>query len=91
MASRADTQPLVSVVTPVYNGQAYLAECIESVLAQSYSNWQYTVVNNCSTDATLGDCKALRRTGFQNPCTQQFPFPSGDREPQQRVADDCLR
>lgn len=45
--------PLVSVVTPVYNGEAYLAECIESVLAQTYTNWDYTLVNNCSTDRTL--------------------------------------
>jgi glycosyltransferase involved in cell wall biosynthesis len=45
--------PLVSVLTPVYNGEAYLAECIESVLAQSYLNWEYAIVNNCSTDGTL--------------------------------------
>jgi glycosyltransferase involved in cell wall biosynthesis len=45
-----NSQPLVSVVTPVHNGEAYLAECIESVLAQTYQNWDYTIVDNCSTD-----------------------------------------
>ena len=42
--------PLVSIVTPVYNGAAYLAECIESVLRQTYQDWDYTIVDNCSTD-----------------------------------------
>src|SRR5579862_5518238 len=48
-----DHQPLVSVVTPVYNGEPYLAECIESVLSQSYKNFEYWIVNNCSKDRTL--------------------------------------
>jgi glycosyltransferase involved in cell wall biosynthesis len=48
-----DEQPLVSVVTPVYNGSDYIAECIESVLEQTYENWEYLIVDNCSTDDTL--------------------------------------
>jgi glycosyltransferase involved in cell wall biosynthesis len=47
------SEPLVSIVTPVYNGDQYLADCIESVLKQTYSNWEYLIVNNCSTDGTL--------------------------------------
>jgi glycosyltransferase involved in cell wall biosynthesis len=50
---RENIQPLVSVVTPVYNGEEYLGECIESVLGQTYANWEYIIVNNCSTDSTL--------------------------------------
>lgn len=45
--------PLVSVVTPVHNGEQYLAECIESVLAQTYANWRYLIADNSSTDRTV--------------------------------------
>jgi glycosyltransferase involved in cell wall biosynthesis len=46
-------QPKVTVVTPVFNGAAFLGEAIESVLAQTYSNWTYIIADNSSTDATL--------------------------------------
>jgi glycosyltransferase involved in cell wall biosynthesis len=46
-------EPLVSVVTPVYNGEDYFAECIESILNQTYRNLEYIIVNNASTDRTL--------------------------------------
>ena len=52
-ARKAPNLPLVSIVTPAYNEECHLCECIESVLSQTYQNWDYTIVNNCSTDATL--------------------------------------
>jgi glycosyltransferase involved in cell wall biosynthesis len=48
----ATTEPLVSVLTPVYNGAEYLRECADSVIAQTYENWEYAIVDNASTDAT---------------------------------------
>jgi glycosyltransferase involved in cell wall biosynthesis len=47
------TQSLVSILTPVYNGADFLAECIESVLAQTFTDFEYVIVNNCSTDRSL--------------------------------------
>ena len=40
----------MSVITPVYNGAAYLQECVDSVLVQSFGNFKYLIVDNCSTD-----------------------------------------
>lgn len=44
---------LVSVLTPVYNGALYLDECIQSVRRQTYGNFEYVVVDNCSTDESF--------------------------------------
>jgi len=50
--------PLVSIVTPVYNGEKHVAQCLESVLSQTYPRWHHTLVNNCSNDRTLAIAQA---------------------------------
>ena len=45
-------QDLVSIVLPVYNGEKYMRESIDSVLHQTYQNWELLILDDCSTDAT---------------------------------------
>ncbi|MBX9589757.1 MAG: glycosyltransferase family 2 protein [Hyphomonadaceae bacterium] len=52
MADTNDHQPLVAVVTPVYNGQPYLARTLACVQAQTYANLVHVVLDNASTDDT---------------------------------------
>jgi glycosyltransferase involved in cell wall biosynthesis len=47
------TSPLVSVVIPVYNGEEFIADAVRSVLGQTYTHFDLTIVNNRSTDRTL--------------------------------------
>jgi len=43
----------VSILLPVFNEEKYLHQAIESILNQSYTNWELIIIDNCSTDETL--------------------------------------
>lgn len=43
----------ISIITPVYNANQYLSQCIESVLNQTYTNWEQILVDDCSTDNSV--------------------------------------
>ena len=47
-----NNSPLVSIISPTYNHEKYLADCIESVLNQSYTSWEMIILNDGSTDRT---------------------------------------
>jgi CDP-glycerol glycerophosphotransferase len=57
----APTQPLLSVVMPVYNVEAYLAEAVESVLLQNYINLELILINDGSLDNSGAICDAFAR------------------------------
>ena len=52
-----NNKPLVSLIIPVYNVEAYLRECLDSVINQSYSNLEIIIVNDGSTDGSLNVCE----------------------------------
>ena len=47
-----NTTPKVSLIMSVYNGEDYLAEAVESVIKQTFTDWELIVINDCSTDGT---------------------------------------
>ncbi|MBF8969895.1 glycosyltransferase family 2 protein [Streptococcus sp. NLN76] len=55
------TQPLISMVLPVYNVEKYLEKCLESVINQTYSNLEIILVNDGSTDSSLEICNAFQQ------------------------------
>ena len=48
----AEQKGLISIIIPIYNNEVYLRECLDSVLAQTHTNWEAILVNDGSTDNT---------------------------------------
>lgn len=51
--ARHSYRQLVSIVLPTYNGSRFIGSTIESVIAQTYTNWELLVVDDCSTDNVM--------------------------------------
>jgi glycosyltransferase involved in cell wall biosynthesis len=59
--SSASAQPRVSIGLPVYNGERYVGEAIEGVLAQTFSDFELVISDNASTDGTREICEHFAR------------------------------
>ena len=49
----SNSQPLVSIVVPVYNAERFIHDTVETVLNQTYTNWELLLVDDCSTDSSV--------------------------------------
>jgi teichuronic acid biosynthesis glycosyltransferase TuaG len=68
-------QPLVSVIMPAYNAERYIAGSIQSVIDQTYQNWELVVVDDGSTDRTA----AIVRTFSANDSRVRYVFQENQR------------
>jgi len=56
------SDPLVSVIVPLYNYGQYIGECIQSIINQDYDNWELFVINDASTDTSLKIATKMAKT-----------------------------
>ena len=52
---------LFSIVVPVYNVEKYISICIDSIIQQTYSNWELLLIDDGSTDRSYEICKEYER------------------------------
>jgi glycosyltransferase involved in cell wall biosynthesis len=64
MTKRTNTKPLISIVLPTFNRVKYLERSIDSVIKQSYPNWELLVVDDGSTDNTFALVKKYLNKHF---------------------------
>ena len=57
-----EKKPLISVIVPVYNGEAYLNNCIDSIRRRTYEPLEILIVNDGSTDGTAVVCDRIRHS-----------------------------
>lgn len=62
MSQQLHIPPVVSIGMPVYNGEQYIKEAIDSLLSQTFKNFELIISDNCSTDETANICKEYERT-----------------------------
>ncbi len=86
---------LVSIIVPVYRAQAYIAETIQMVLAQTYRQWELLLVEDCSDDRSTEEIRRTLRT-YEHTPSDSVPEDVGSIEeyrcgPQQTIRLICKK
>lgn len=76
------SSPSLSIVTPVYNGERFIDETIQAVVGQTFTDWEWIIVDDCSTDRTVERVRewAARDARIRLLCLEKnFGGPAGPR------------
>lgn len=71
-----DAQPSVSIIIPVFNVENYINQCVESIGAQTFKNFEIIIVDDCSNDGTLKILESLHNK-YPNISIYKTDKPSG--------------
>ncbi len=66
MENQFNNKPLVSVVVNCFNCEKYLSKCIESILSQTYKNWELVLWDNQSSDSSKNIFKSFKDERLKN-------------------------
>ena len=58
--------PFFSIIVPVYNVEHYLGECIDSVISQTYEDYEIILIDDGSTDNSGSICDLYKKTALYN-------------------------
>ncbi len=59
------TSPYISIIVPVYNCESYLAKCIDSILNQTFGNFELILINDGSTDNSANICALYQKVDYR--------------------------
>ncbi len=76
------SEPLISVIVPSFNSDLFLRQCMQSVIDQSYSNWEMLIVDGGSTDKTVS---IVEEFGLDEPRIKLIDNPEDDGPAQARA------
>lgn len=67
--------PTISVILNVYNGEKYIDQCVESVLAQTFRDFELLIIDDGSTDGTAARVERLSPLRFERDERGIYDFP----------------
>ena len=75
---------MISIVVPVYNAAKYIEETIESVVNQTYKDWELLLVDDCSKDDSAEVIQEVIRSFEQD---EEYKGPNGDKQGTDRAGE----